>query len=454
MGNSKVYWAKEAKKIVLSTDEWNEFVANELDFAYRLNNIVGKKTDSATYSLGFWNYDQSKASIYRRNLVTNDFEIISWKEKDDTEGFEARRLFVEKMEKSGNGKFQKRFGATTCDTKIWNNNGLGLTNLDLVQAIHDINRCVGPFVGNEVERSVDINGGLWKADVKSAYPAAALNNLPDLHNAKLVKGEVEPNAEYPVVFYLRSHNIAEFGVFDTREEKYHHLYKNFRHLGRNQTKYKDEDPISFITVDAEDEISLCCKYAAIGLPEFQYFYDLKEEAKINPNIPIEEAAAAKKVMNYTIGTLDFVKMDDSKKKVAPSTVSYYGHIRALVLGRHNHRMIQFYDEIKAKGFEFVCIQTDSLMWIGDSAIPSSVEGGRALGDLNIEIKNGNGYIHRTGCYFVQDDETKIVKHQGMKTTQDFDTIDEFKEFVTNKTRVKKTTIDLETLIITTPEEME
>lgn len=453
MKKLNINWFKEARQITLRPDEWNSLAAS-LDFSKRLRNVNGVKTDIKLYQAGFWKYDEQKASLFRVNPDNGEPEIISWKEDiNGASGFDARRLFIEKMEESKQGKLQKRFGAIPCDTKIWNRNELGLSDLDLVQAIHDINRCVGPFVGNEVEQSFDVNGGLWKADVKSAYPAAALNNLPDLHSAKLVKGEVEPTAEFPVVFYLRSHNIAEFGVFDTRVDQFHHLYKNFRHLGRNQTKFKNEAPIAF-GFCREDEISLCCKYAAVGLPEFKYFYDLKEEAKTNPNIPIEEATAAKNIMNFMIGTLDFVVMDSSKRKVAPSTVSYCGHIRALVLGRHNHRMIQFYDEIKAKGFEFVCIQTDSLMWIGNSPIPSAVEGGRALGDLNIEIKNGNGYIHRTGCYFVQDDETKIVKHQGRKATKTIETIDEFKEFVSDRVRVKKTQFDIETLTITLPEEME
>lgn len=450
MKKAYIYWAKDAQKKTLSIEEWNDYVQT-LDFDCRLSSASGIRTIRSVYSDGYWHFDSDKNSIYRYNSNTNEPEIITWREYQ-IGGFEARRVFSDEMEKSGSGKFQKRFGALECNENRWRNNELGVTNLELVQAIHDINRCVGPFIGNEVPNKTYYGSKVWKADVKSAYPACALDRLPDLHSAELVRGLVEPSEEYPIVYYLDSHNIAEFGVFDTRRERFHHLYKNYRCVSRNQTKYKNEAAIRF-GAPAADELCLRCKYAECGLPEFQYFYDLKEKAKSDANLATE-GAIAKQVMVYTIGTLDFVVMDEEKKHVAPSKYSYLGHIRALVLARHNHKMIGYYNEIKSNGWEFICIQTDSLMWRGSAAIPSAKHTNK-LGELNLEIEGGLGYFYRLGCYFVDDENKREIKHQGVvvKDKQKLRCLADFIKFMeTAKNPKHKPELDITTLLITVPME--
>lgn len=424
-------WFRDGYFYLLEPEKWNE-LRNSLDDDFRLSCVNGIRTVKDPYYCGYWHYDEDKQLLFYYDEESDEFKFVTWKDSANGSGsgFYSRRLLEERM---GEKKMQARFGAIPCsyDSFYWKKEcGERFKfwcDLDVVQYIHDINRCVGPFIGNEVENDVEIENGLWKADVKSAYPACACGKLPDLHNSKLVKGRIDPSKEWPIVFYLKSHHIAEYEKFDTHVDMYHYLYRNFRSKKKNITKYKKEDSICFIDVNDDDEISLCCQYSPYTLKEeFEYFYNLKEQSEG------KEKEAAKGVMNFSIGTFDFVKMDDDKKKVAPSKYKYFGHLRAVILARHNHKMIEYYDEIKKKNMEFVCIQTDSLMWRGKESIDSAITDAKNMGELNLEIKNGKGYIHGCGCYWVEDDKNFVEKHQGFVDWGDPQTMEEFKKEINTK----------------------
>ena len=419
------------------------------------------KTIRSLYYSGHWTFDPSVSRLFRYNEEKDEFEIIgsyvinaeTGEEEINITGGEANKLFTGEMT---DGKWQKRYGC------LYQNSGRfkdsPFENFEIVQAIHDINRCVGPFIGNDFRGNMTIDKNLWKADVKSAYPANSLDNLPDLHKCEIVYGAIEPTEEWPIVYYLDSHNIAEYEGVDTRYEQMHYLYQNFRNKGNNRryTKnglYKNEKPISFL-FPFEEEWCLKCKYAEKGLrDEMELFFKRKENGE----------GLAKQVMNKLIGTLDYVVLDEDTHSEVVSLdkvwtddngneyyseytrFGYYGHLRALILARHNHNMIKYYNEIKRKKYKFVCIQTDSIMWIGDGPIDSAVKS-KKMGALNLEIENGYGYIHRLGVYYVRDNNNEIVKCQGVKgfDKKKVSDVNTFKNELVRK-KVVQTEFDIKTL---------
>ena len=423
-----INWYKEAEKISLSRDDWNKLI-DTLDKDLQLESQFGYKTVIDYYIRGYWAYDVNKASLFI--FQNGKPKIYTWKEKEVNKlsGFEAKKEFVDNME---DGKFQKRYGALPLTLDFFKHSKY--QNIEIAEKIHYINRCVGPFIGNAFEGERTIHHSLYKADVSSAYPAQGIENIPTLKESRLVEGMVKPTAEYPVVFYLNSGHIAEYNKFDTHIDQYHYLYKEQRSKRKNITKFKNEDAAYFLTIPTEEELSLCCKYAEKGLVEFIDFYNKKQQGD----------AAAKEVLNLTIGTLDFHIKKEDKKSMAATGRKYFGHIRAIILARHNHAMINYYNEIKSLGMEFICIQTDSLMWVGNQAIPSATKE-KALGNLVLEIENGNGFIHGCGSYFVQDENRKIEKHQGLANMpENIETTEEFKSAITSA-RVGEWRFDTKTL---------
>lgn len=453
-----INWYKEAVFIDLNYTDWLQLI-DKLDFDNRLEVVRGMKTIRSLYYSGYWAYDTAKNHLFWYNQGQFRFEIITFHLTENEDfvsltGAQARKLFTEEMD---GGKWQKRYGCLYQSDRVYSKE-FDLSHVQLVQMLHNINRCVGPFIGNDFRDDMLIESGLWKADVASAYPFNSLDNLPDLHTAELEYGWVEPSKEWPVIFYLETHNIAELDGPDTRKEQNHYLYRNFRNKGRNRRytkdgKYKDEDPISFIPPQPQ-ELCLKCKYAEKGLrDEMLHFFDLKSLGD----------RTAKEIINKVIGTLDYVVLDketksrvisldyDKKNKegeierVYYTRYGYYGHLRALILARHNHNMIRYYDEIAEKGYKFICIQTDSLMWQGDDKIDSAVEN-KEIGSLVLEIKNGYGYINGCGIYYVADGNREIIKCQGLRNfkKENVHSVETFIKEIERK-RVATEEFDLDTL---------
>ena len=133
-------------------------------------------------------------------------------------------------------------------------------------------------------------------------------------------------------------------------------------------------------------------------------------------------------MNLTIGTFDFVECPNYELK--PWKGKYFGHLRALICARHNHNMIGYYDEIVKKGYRVLQIQTDSIMWQG-GAIDSAIRD-KEIGKLHLEIENGKAFIHGCGAYWIEDVNTAIEKHQGIRNWEGAQSLEEFKMFFENK----------------------
>lgn len=412
-----IYWDKEAEKVIISgIQEWNEF-ADTLDWQNYIlwEATYGMRTNRAFWVDGRWSFQvEGDCPVVYIGYDIYKHVIVYFSEK--CFGMKALKILKAKMQETNGKKLEARFGGWPQDKE----------NLDRVKAIHEINKCVGPFIGNSsLMKNQWYAAGVYKADVSSAYPAEGRYKLPTLKGCRIVNEYVEPSEEWPIVFYLKNHHVAEYGVFDTHVDMRHELYKWYRGRGDrkvHRTKRKKEAPVKFLPF-FDDEVCLCCKYSEYDLSEFEYFYDRKsfdEDAKM--------------VMNASIGTFDMINCPDME--ILPSKMKYYGHLRAIICARHNHKMIQYWNEIVSKGYKVLQVQTDSIIWQGGMIDSATRE--KEIGKLHLEIENGKGFIHGCGAYWVEDDKNAIEKHQGIRGWDQFgiDSLDKFREFFESNDNVR------------------
>lgn len=400
-------WFKEADIYELNKEEWNEMIDSlnpELEISVK--EAYQKKTVRKFWHGGMWKKDGNKIFyVNEGKYIIYQTEGANNNEEKKINGFEARRVFVDKFNEINGCKLQAAFGT--------------ITNIDIIKGIHLVNRCVGPFIWNDDEISNKIIQNVYKADVSSAYPGEGLINIPNAKTAKKVNGRIAPNAEYPVAFYINSGHIAEYNKYDTHSDCSNYLYKYCRNPMNKKSK-KNEEAVHFQYVPDEEEITILMKYSEYNFKEvFEYFYERKKDD--------EEAKA---VMNLTIGTFDYIPYDKEKKKIKwESHFDYYGHIRAVILARHNHNMINYYRELKKNGYKLLCVQTDSMIWQGGALRCAVDKDQKKIGDLVQEITDGRVYIHACGSYIIEDEQQQIIKHQGIKNWNDaIDNFDDFIEF--------------------------
>lgn len=416
-------WDTEALSMVIEPLKYNE-IFDSLDPNKEV--LKGGWTVRSKWREGYWSYSTDSVGDPVLFVMDEDGKFHKYY-ISEKQGFKARRVLVEKMKSNNHKAIQSRFGAIDLNKE---------ENVWLVQAIHDINRCNGPLVGCIYSDNVELTN-VYKADVKSAYPSQAIKDMPDWHTAELVEGYIEPTEEWPVVFYLKSHHIAEFGKYDTHDDCWNELFIYRNTILPNHTEHKNEPAIGFDnTIDDDDERCIRCKYSPYDWNEFKEFFDLKESA-FEP----EEKQEAKNVMNFAIGTLDYVILDEeTKSRVVRRDMKYFGHLRAVILARHNHEMIQYYDEIVSKGYELISIQTDSMMWQGGPL--DCVVDTNNLGDFHGEIAAGRLYCHGCGAYWIEDETNSIMKHQGIKNfpKEEINSYQKFKEFFERTKKLETETL--------------
>lgn len=427
MATRNLNWSQEAiVREIYDYSEWNALV-DTLDWEKYIlwEATKGARTSRYMWVDGRWSYQfEGECPRVYIGYSTHHHEIWRFvpceigdegKDKESQEplptGFQALKALKQRMGANNNKKLQARFGALDQTEE----------NLWLIEALHAINRCVGPFVGNaSLVSNQYYDKNVYKADISSAYPAQGLEKLPDLHTAQLFDYRIEPSEEWPIVFYLDSHHVAEYQRFDTRKEFTHDLYRNYRNpRGKkvHKTARKKEYQVDFLRCGYGEQC-LACKYSKYGIPEFQEFYDMKESGdEYTRNL-------AKSVMNKSIGCLDFVACPEYK--IIPCKIKYFGHIRAIICARHNKRMIEIYDEIQAQGSKVLQVQTDSIIWQGKPIASATSE--KYLGCLHTEITDGRAFIHGCGAYWVEDNNQAIEKHQGIKGFPKFETLETFKEY--------------------------
>lgn len=424
-----INWNKEAEKIILTYEAFDEF-KQSLDENKRYYNCDGFKTIRSYWTNGEWtlNEDYGDSTIwmgcwdetkgdYEYKIYTTAEEQLT---KEAKSGMKCRRELGKMLENKYGKKFTSCFGSLKVDKDL---KFKSIDNFSLVQALHNINRCNGPLIGINYNVEEKVWDNVYKADVKSAYPAAAASKIPDIRTGEIIYGYFEPTIEWPVVFYLKSYHIAEYGMYDTHTDCLSGLWK-FRNMKKapNRTKFKNEPYIEFRDIRPEDEVCLRCKYSEYDLSVFCEIFEKKEKTKDKT-----ERENLKNLLNFTIGTFDFLLFEKDKKNIKnKSKYDYFGHIRAVILARHNHKMIEYYKEMRKKGYQLLCIQTDSMVWRGgplDCVVDTS-----NLGDFHREISNGRVWFHGCGAYFIEDSESWILKHQGIKEFPAIDNLGDFVEY--------------------------
>lgn len=433
-----VNWQKESKKLMISDEqEWNDMI-DSLDWDKYIPFEVAKQSKVLTHRTfwreGRWSYvwEGERPIVYLGKEI-DDHEIWFWapaeeladeqqEEEVSIKGFDALRALKEKMQETNGKKFAARFGAIRQEEE----------NLWLVKELHAINQCVGPFIGNSsFVGNQYYDGGIYKADVSSAYPAEGIYKLPDWRTMQLFDYCIEPSEEWPIVFYFDTHHVAEYNVFDTRVDMYHPLYREYRnnrkavYAPKRKREYKARFKHGFDSVECA-----ACKYSDFNLEEFLYFYDRKKDDPM-----------AKAIMNLSIGTFDFIECPNYEIKTC--RIPYLGHLRAVICARHNHNMIKYYDEIEKKGYEVLQVQTDSIIWKG--GLIDSATRDKQIGKLHLEIENGRAFIHGCGAYWVEDSERAIEKHQGMRNWKPVESLEAFQEFFENRPKIEGYFINEKTL---------
>lgn len=187
-------------------------------------------------------------------------------------------------------------------------------------------------------------------DVTSMYPACACGKLPDAKTAITINSYAEPTEEYPFAFYLKSHHVAEYGVFDTRD---YLKLKPFERMCWQTIAYPNKKPVPiYEEVNPEDEITVLMKPAEIEMTEtWKYFFQAKSEATDE-----ESKNLYKFVLNAGIGTFH-----PNPEEKSEDYKNLY-HIAAIIIGRANKKQIDMYDKIVADGGVVIQQIVDSIIY--------------------------------------------------------------------------------------------
>lgn len=237
-------------------------------------------------------------------------------------------------------------------------------------------------------------------DVTSMYPACACGKLPDARTAVTIDGYAEPNSDYPFAFYLRSHHVKEYGVFDTRE------YLNLKPLDRRAWQtvaYPHGKPVQIYNdVAPEDEVTVLMRASDYEMTEtWKYFFELK-----NTTTDPKEKGIYKFVLNAGIGT--FHPNTDEK----PDSYCNLYHIAAIIIGRANKKQIDMYDQIVADGGIVLQQIVDSIIYTGSRNF--GIEN-KVLGEYYDEFNEKSGetvYYRSPGVinrYVIYNKDKEILK---------------------------------------------
>lgn len=245
-----------------------------------------------------------------------------------------------------------------------------------------------------------------KVDFSSHFIACSMGRLPDANTAITVNGYVEPNEEYPFAFYPRSHNIAEYGVFNTRSW--------LRKWGR-KTKaglyaipiWKDENDYSL-----EDDVTILMKSAQYTLDEqLLKLYNIKESFPKNS----KEYKEAKVAMLKMVGKFEMNKEVYYKKRP-------YAHLAAIIKGRAIQRMINL--TAKLNKSSIIQIIVDGLIYNNFEGIVLGDEN-VSLGGLKQENVDANGQFRLHNQYILEENGLFTKCHAGFDLNIESNNIDDW-----------------------------
>ena len=350
----------------------------------KINEVLDKLDDMR---LTYQDTKQGAYTLSRTSLIQNGYFIRA--DKTDKNKIEICGVLTE----SGDGllfrykvsqSYVEDFGALDAwiEFKDRVNKFLGVS-LDkifggLPQEYHQYRKCV-PSPINWASSALTLEKGLIseesvKADICSAYGTEASKTLPDCHASTLKreKGKIEPTAEYPFAFYLKSGHMAIFQEGNTYE--------------LNKSKYITSNHT--VLVSDKEEETLLLPPSKYSLREI--FEDLYEGRKDNPN--------NKGIMNMTIGMFHRKKWTKQEDNLWP--------LAAVIKFRCNKRIVDVCDDLIKRGQHPILINTDSIMWEGNDTEGFDTE--KKLGNFVIENRRCLAVIRSSKIYQVYDLDTEEI----------------------------------------------
>lgn len=362
---------------------WNKIPSVVMTYD-KINEVLDKLDDMR---LTYQDTKQGAYTLSRTSLIQNGYFIRA--DKTDKNKIEICGVLTE----SGDGllfrykvsqSYVEDFGALDAwiEFKDRVNKFLGVS-LDkifggLPQEYHQYRKCV-PSPINWASSALTLEKGLIseesvKADICSAYGTEASKTLPDCHASTLKreKGKIEPTAEYPFAFYLKSGHMAIFQEGNTYE--------------LNKSKYITSNHT--VLVSDKEEETLLLPPSKYSLREI--FEDLYEGRKDNPN--------NKGIMNMTIGMFHRKKWTKQEDNLWP--------LAAVIKFRCNKRIVDVCDDLIKRGQHPILINTDSIMWEGNDTEGFDTE--KKLGNFVIENRRCLAVIRSSKIYQVYDLDTEEI----------------------------------------------
>lgn len=383
-----IYWQKEAKALRLHQAEWN-IMMDELEAKGKEMDLgVGKNTIRSHWMKNRLSYSISEDKKYTRIYVCstkgkgydrkteyNIFFTYRNEDKDEKEqglGIAGCRL-VDK-------DFKELYGVSL---RV----GFGVVEKDY----DDIRHCAvaaAPLIYVVPKWMDRVYSHGYKADISSAYPDCLRGLLPDWHTVEKKPGRVEPNEEYPFIFWNDGHS-AEYQGYDTREFVKNKWFLATNDKGNNKlVAFKSKEPL----------VSYCCKASKYKLTEtMEYIYRKKE-------MPGEDRQKWKDLFVAFIGKF-FEETPYSDYK--------HPHLATVCHGRQIKKMLDITAALEAEGNIPISFATDSIIWCGKGSKTTTNKEDKVLGSFVSEFEDADFAFAGVGVYAMSKDNIiGIIKHQG------------------------------------------
>lgn len=242
-----------------------------------------------------------------------------------------------------------------------------------------IKKCVPAAINYCLKGRINkITDSTYKADVSSAYPTACCGSIPTLHGCKRVSGRVEPTAEYPFAFYIKSHHLAIYNELDTRKFKGNIYYPQYSNQADNNS-WMPNDKIKI-----KDDETILCKDSGISLKSiFEELYNGRKEHE-----------EFKFIMNAFIGRCQL------------NSNPIMSHLSAVVLARTVKAMLDRCSKLSAEGSVPIFISTDSIAWYGKPSECASFD--KYLGSFTYEAYDSKFFLRGLKAYQYIDLKGKVA----------------------------------------------
>ncbi len=357
-----IYWSKESISVHLTQEEFNNKVKSlegytRIDYTtsrtpYRDKVYAIKKKHNY---LTLYMREDNKYIRYTTNWFDSN--------KVQSKGSRAIHLIARKFKELTGTTMKSAFGTSSEDYK----------------------RCIPKQFTYQNTRYFDKQIRASSIDACSHYPANMSGRLPDAHTAVEYRGTIEPNAEYPFAFYIKSGHCAEYGVFDT-----HDWYSYDKSLWPSLFRLSKTDDFRHQTVKRDEDITILMKSASFSLFDtFNYYYKNKQEYAEDS----KEYQDAKLVMNASIGMMHQKNYTNYR----------YAHLVAIALCRANQKILDTIMNIGLVRIVQVCV--DGIIYLGDKKYGNDI---KALGEYYQEFTGIIGKVSSLNRYIFMDND-KVVK---------------------------------------------